>query len=256
MALTASQQQDLDFWGRQIVEHARLLQMLAGDRSLQAELARHERTLAQTYAARDANRFMAATRDFIGFKLQVLARLRQGTWLGWAFPSLYDHMNKEESYFLARLAGPLTPAQELAFWLQERSEELGLAGHLLDPSEQAATDNLQAQSVNLAALAKAPYTPANAAIALQATAPLNRVIGAMTISNPLSVIAPQLKAHVLREGEQFQLVSASLAPLLQSDMMMAANQAEQTAHVLMAQGQGAQAAQLLAQAQQLRLAAQ
>lgn len=68
---------------------------------------------------------------------ELLDVLNKNIWIGWIFPSLANHMQKETMYFGRKLNGPaFTPDEEIAFINQHHSEELNTTAHLLDPAPE------------------------------------------------------------------------------------------------------------------------
>lgn len=198
---------EFDFWGRQIVEHALIAHLALEEPALKGRALEFHRALKQAYDARDLTTFLSVLQQFIAFKQAALQQQRAGAWLGWAFPSLVQHMIDEEEFFLARVhQQPATVAQIMSFWLKERAGEAEVAAHLIDPSETAAVAKMSEAALRFTQLDRSAAARCDAivvALAGAAGVKANRELLAMQPNRPLSLISPDLKAHVAREGERF-----------------------------------------------------
>ena len=199
---------EFEFWGRQIVEHALFAHLTLEEPALKAQALEMHNALRQAYDARDLRGFTMLTQQFMAFKQAALAQQRAGQWIGWAFPSFIQHMLEEEAFFLSRVANaPSTPQQVLAFWLKERMGEAEVGAHLIDPSEIAAVAKMAETAHTFATLGRLALGQCNAErviVASQAAGALaNEAVLAMQPGRPASLISPELKDHIAREGDRF-----------------------------------------------------
>lgn len=197
---------EFDFWGLQITEHALFVGMSLVDANLRQKALELHQALGAAYNARDLPTFLARLDEFIAFKETGLAQIKAGNWIGWGFPSLLRHMLDEERFFLAKLQNTISPEQEMTFWLKERLEENELAVHLLDPVEGGAIAKVATAANQFAALGKRCLTGCDPSVIRSAQALgilMNRELAEMAPGRPQSVIPPELKAHVEREGQRF-----------------------------------------------------
>ena len=193
---------DFQFWGQQIVEHAMFLVLMTEEPAVRAQLQDLFAELQFSYRMGNMPAFLRALDQFMALKASMLSQLERGTWLGFAYPSLLHHMLKEEDYFKRRLRGPLTVGDELAFWTDERAGENDVAAQLIDPTEGTIIQMLKGEAAQFKALGAQPAGPATVRAAAEAAATMNRALAGMTPAKPLSAIAPQLKIHVMREGQR------------------------------------------------------
>lgn len=197
---------DLEFWGQRVIEHALFCELLLTDPTLRAEALRHRAALEAAYLAKDQDKTLAALDPFMEYKKRALAAQKNGTWIGWAFPSLIQHMIEEEAFFRRSLAGPpLSPIEVLRFWLHERRTETEASAKLLDPTAKKAETLFAQTAARYAQLEAATNGNAAATIAIptaNVAAEQNDVLRRSSPQSPLSVIAPILNKHVLREGER------------------------------------------------------
>lgn len=71
------------------------------------------------------------------FQKDLLSVLGTGKWMGWIFPSLVEHMQKETDYFKRKINGPdFTASEEVKFINQHHGEEIGTTAQLIDPAPE------------------------------------------------------------------------------------------------------------------------
>src|SRR5262245_35476100 len=100
MANQIPRSDDVQFWSRQLTEHALFLSLL-----LQEQPWRRQAEQLYALWLDPRGDVMAKTNEIIAFKEMVLARQRAGEWLGWSLPSFTQHILDEAKYFRARM-GP------------------------------------------------------------------------------------------------------------------------------------------------------
>jgi hypothetical protein len=66
------------------------------------------------------------------FKQTLLRAENDGIWIGFAYPAFLVHILSELMFFEHRLAGEISPQQELLFYLQISADHIELNAHLLD----------------------------------------------------------------------------------------------------------------------------
>lgn len=202
---------DVEFWSRQLSEHALFLHLGLDDK----ELKRRAMNLHQAWEqfrrgprpVQDAIRLVMELRDL---KTEVHARLERGEWLGWLWPLFVDHVRREGDYFLGALQGTrLDPVTECQIWLTFMAEHAAFAAHLLDPSEaNRIRQALEAQG-QLGALFNACGQGVNdqlLSLTQRSGMDLDAYVNALGVGKPggaKSIIHPVLAEHVVREGRRF-----------------------------------------------------
>jgi|GEM_PF-6832209 len=202
---------EIDFWVRQLSEHALFLHLGLEDKKLKKEALR-----LHTKFEHFRRKFNEEHRDIHlmnsvlpliekerEFKVQVLNRLESGEWLGWLFPLFVNHTILELDYLVDKLNGVSYGFQEeLQFWNRINSEHALFASHLLDPKER--TLMLAAD----AAAQKFNQTGGEYNTMLQLSLRASKELDAFNKEaraagkNVQSVIHPVLLDHVIREGER------------------------------------------------------
>lgn len=192
---------EFEFWGRQAVEHAELAHQMLEVEPLRSQALQMRNELGAMYDAQNLGAFLPLLQRSIDFKRAALAQQRSGTWIGWAFPSMVEHMIDEESFALARMQGqPIAPTDLLRFWLHERAGETAVGAHLIDPSALPAVLHLTKTSLRFRALENAPPSPATALATETLAAQANAELLATTPNSPPSIISIPLRNHIAREG--------------------------------------------------------
>lgn len=219
MPIATDPNEEFQFWGRQIVEHALFSHLALEEPTLKAAARQTYEQLGAAYQAKNLQEFVRLTNEFIATKQQLVARIQAGEWLGWAYPSFLQHMVEEEQFFLAKLQGPIPDAVELNFWLHERRTEAEVTAHLIDPSAKAAVASMMATAKGFNDLENAAqiiptaphFMPQIVQEAAQQGAAANAALALMKPpAQPLSIIAPDLAMHVHREGERMGAAMAAL----------------------------------------------
>lgn len=200
---------DVEFWSRQMSEHALFLSLLLQEEIL-VDTARGlhnvwERTI------RTGSDVQAPLRELIAFKERVLARLQVGEWLGWCLPSFLSHILMEARYFQSRLGGAVTAGQDVATFLQIGLDHATIAPKLIDPTGAEysnAFDQARGRILNL-------QRYCSRAIDVNCLATMNgelEVDAAAVAGLPqnVSIVHPALKAHIIRENQRGALVARRL----------------------------------------------
>lgn len=77
----------------------------------------------------------------IKFNSKIVDMLNGGKWIGWIYPALASHMLEEALYFQRKISGNGYPVEEeIAFINKHHGEEMGATAQLIDPTEQATID--------------------------------------------------------------------------------------------------------------------
>lgn len=200
---------DVQFWSRQMSEHALFLSMLLQEQTL-VDTARGlhnawERTIR---TGADVRPVLA---ELIAFKERVLARLQRGEWLGWCLPSFLSHILMEARYFASRLNQGTSTSQDVATFLQIGLDHATIAPKLIDPlGAQFATafDQARARILDLQRYCSSRIDQnclGNMKIELEADAAA--VAG---LPQNVSIVHPVLQAHIIRENQR----GANVAHLL------------------------------------------
>lgn len=151
---------EIHFWGRQMMEHALFLHLGLEEANLKAEAMelhnKWKRFLDKDYYSKgikvgpetielssddlqkvDINieKVNAMIEHTEKFKSKVIRTLGEGKWIGWIFPALALHMMKEAQYFKRKVNGPaFAPGEEIKFINEHHGEEMGTTAQLIDPN--------------------------------------------------------------------------------------------------------------------------
>ena len=151
---------EIHFWGQQMMEHALFLHLGLEDTNetnYKAEALKvHNKwknfmndnfksnpqviTLSSQDVAKiniDLNKVKQLIDLTEKFNARVINVLKSGKWIGWIFISLAEHMQKETNYFNRKVFGPdLSKEEEIEFINTHHGEEMGATAQLIDPSEE------------------------------------------------------------------------------------------------------------------------
>lgn len=201
---------DVEFWSRQMSEHALFLSLLLQEEIL-VDTARGlhnvwERTI------RTGGDVQAPLRELIAFKERVLVRLQAGEWLGWCLPSFLSHVLMEARYFQSRLGGAVTAGQDVATFLQIGLDHATIAPKLIDPTgcEYASLfDEARERVLQLQRYCS------NSGINVNCLSTMDREFQAEAaavagLPQNVSIVHPALKAHIIRENQRGALVARRL----------------------------------------------
>jgi hypothetical protein len=215
---------DIDFWSRQLSEHALFLHLglevepyKSRAAALHDEWEAARRVLPRAPSLNAARAVVSSPTQRLGdFKYEVLARMRSGQWLGWLFPLFVDHTLRELKYFVERVwHGGAPPERIFCANIDFMREHAEFAEHLLDPTEKDAARGARAAAGSFSALRGgcAALTPDLINLGDKAGKDLDKYLRSAPILPPHSVIHPVLAAHVVREGERFLDTMRELASL-------------------------------------------
>lgn len=202
---------DIEFWSRQLSEHALFMQLGLDDKRLKGIAeglhAQWERYRQGPRTVPDAISLVIATRDL---QLEVHSRLVGGEWLGWLWPLFVDHIRREGDYFLGKLQGQLlSNADECSTWLTFMAEHAAFAAHLLDPSEGARIGQALALMGDFGHLWHGCGTVISdqlLSLTTRSGLDLDAYFKSLGVGKPggaRSIIHPALAEHVVREGQRF-----------------------------------------------------
>jgi hypothetical protein len=206
---------EIQFWSRQLSEHALFLQLGLVDQPLKVRASElHEmweqfrKGLARMSTRDAATQALALAMETRSFKSHVLDRLSKGQWLGWIWPLFVDHTRREGDYFIGRLQHqPLDIGDECQTWLQFMAEHAAFAAHLLDPTEaakirQAGTFISEFERLHGGCAA---LNGQLLDLTDKAGKDLDQYFARLGVGTPQlkSIIHPVLAEHVVREGRRF-----------------------------------------------------
>ena len=205
---------EIDFWARQMSEHALFAHLGLEDPDLkEAALEAHERFEAYRQEFNDkprqhdfefVNTILPMLKDLREFQIKVLNLLDQGKWIGWIFPLFVNHITLELDYFVDKLNGiKYSPDDEVLFWNRINSEHAAFAAHLLDPSERELFLKADKMSVLFNRIPKSEKEMM-IRLSLKASKQLDKFNKDAQAAGKAvkSIIHPVLLAHVIREGER------------------------------------------------------
>lgn len=204
---------ETEFWSRQFSEHLQFLEMLFTDAQAKADAAQlkaeydQARAMALADPMRSAELIRPAHDLVRAYQGEMVERLSNGEFLGWAFPLFVDHVTREMDLY-GHLVGYGNPAPDNN--VQEAVKRMGaehaqFASHLLDPTES----NLSRQA-SAAAYALYSLADNNSTIANKAAAKAQRVLAGWLEKNrigtpqgALSIVPKTLADHVIREQHYY-----------------------------------------------------
>lgn len=213
--MTVNPYSEASFWGNQIREHMLFLKLLLVDPNDKDVVTRLEKqweaALAQLKRTHSAEVIRSLLDDTISYKKGLLAELQAGTWLGWAYPSLVEHILQEAEFLRQRIWGPQPDAQRVYdLSLKLSGDHALLIVHLLDLGEtKLVADGTQA-ATELYGLREAK-SPEEAVLAERELAIWIRQqnIGYGKTS-PLSIVPQVLSDHIIREQLRFVSMTSGL----------------------------------------------
>lgn len=202
---------EINFWARQMSEHALFLYLGIVDEQLKAqglqlhqEFEQYRKLIGQQPTIENYSKIIPLLHKLRIYKLTVYNTLNTGKWIGWIYPAFAEHVLLELDYFLDKLTGrQFSPADEIAFWNKERSGEAGLTAHLLDPSEHARVKQAMELSMKIKC---PPKSEADMLIGIslknyKELDAFNKQAKTAMANNAIkSIIHPVLLDHVTREG--------------------------------------------------------
>jgi Domain of unknown function (DUF2935) len=209
---------DIEFWSRQLSEHALFMQLGLDDKRLKRIAeglhAQWERYRHGPRAVSTAISLVAATREL---QTEVHSRLVEGSWLGWLWPLFIDHIRREGDYFLTKLQGQLlSDVDECKTWLTFMAEHAAFASHLLDPSEAQRIQQALTLLGDFNHLWRGCAPSMNEqllSLTRRSGLELDAYFKSLGIGTPgaaRSIIHPALAEHVVREGQRFLLTISIL----------------------------------------------
>ena len=203
---------EIDFWARQMSEHALFLHLGFDDPAFKAEAsALHKqfekfRTLFNKNPNNRElmNGILPLLEQERRFQIKTLQALDEGKWIGWIFPLFINHITLELDYFTDKLNGiKYSPQDEVLFWNRINSEHAAFAAHLLDPAERKLFLKADQLSVKFDKIPKSEKEMM-LRLSLKASKELDKLNKTARAAGKTvkSVIHPVLLDHVIREGER------------------------------------------------------
>lgn len=203
---------EIDFWARQMSEHALFAHLGLEDPSLkQAALETHQ--ALEVFRSKfnqnprdidHMNTLLPLLKAEREFQIGCLKTIESGKWIGWIFPLFLNHITLELDYLVDKLNGiKYTPQEEVMFWNRINSEHAAFAAHLLDPSERELFLKADKMSVEFDRIPKSEKEMM-IRLSLKASKELDAFNKTAQAAGKAvkSIIHPVLLAHVIREGER------------------------------------------------------
>lgn len=203
---------EIDFWSRQMSEHALFAHLGLEDpelkqKALETFLAFEDFRKKFKQNPRDMrlmNSILPLLEKERAFQVEALKMIESGKWIGWIFPLFLNHVTLELDYFVDKLNGiKYSPEDEVLFWNRINSEHAAFAAHLLDPSERelfVKADQMSLKFMNIPKSEKEMMIR----LSLVASKELDEFNKKAQSAGKAvqSIIHPVLLAHVIREGER------------------------------------------------------
>lgn len=206
---------EIDFWARQMSEHALFLYLGFEDPEFKAEALQHHKDFEAFRTKFNENpqdmdlmnTVLPLLQKEREFQIKALMALDDGKWIGWIFPLFINHTTLELDYFTDKLNGiQYSPEDEVVFWNRINSEHAAFAAHLLDPAERDLF--LKADKLSVSFDNKIPKSEKEMMIKLSQSLKASKELDkfnkdARTAGKTVkSIIHPVLLDHVIREGER------------------------------------------------------
>lgn len=204
-------QDDIQFWGQQVTEHASFMNLLLEEPILKNEALMMQGSWEEIIPSQNPELIVGMLNQTIPWKQNVLQRLRSGEWLGWALPSFVEHITFEEQYFLARLTNGTSAQDDINSFVKIVKEHAAVVPKFIDITNP----DISLQSENLAKILEGLqqtcstlgpeckiYSGRSFALADQF---FSRVV-----PTSMNIIPPTLAAHIVREGQRGMLISSLL----------------------------------------------
>jgi len=202
---------DIDFWSRQLSEHALFMNLGLDNVDLKRRAASlHKDWEAFRRGPRRVNDAIVLVRRLRAFQMEVHTRLLAGEWLGSLWPLFVDHIRREGDYFLEALQGKqVDPKTECQTWLGFMGEHAAFAASLLDQSE---AERIQQARQFQAQFGQLFHDCGNAvgsqlsSLSEKSGQDLDAYFNSLGVGKPggaKSIIHPVLAEHVVREGRRF-----------------------------------------------------
>lgn len=217
----------LQFWSRQMSEHALFLSLGLEDPTLRKSArdihldweSLRKTTLQRVTIVSDLAPVISKVHELSkvlrALKTHVLNRLLEGEWLGWLWPSFVDHLRAELDYFILsvdREAGtskrsrPNLIREDLMTWMLFLRDHATFAAKLLDPTEVALASRASEISAEIGRVAEHCQSGMDQLISLSRKSGeiLDQYLkrSGMGTEKTRSIVHPVLVAHIIREGEE------------------------------------------------------
>lgn len=201
-------QDDIQFWSRQMREHALFLSLMLEDVALKAQAVRLQNLWRAVETGQDRN-LPAALNEIILFKKVVLDRLMKGEWLGWALPAFVSHILFEAEFFRARVFHSTTAQQDLTAMVRIVKEHTQVAPKLLNPGQPSAETEAATLATRLAKLQSACSSSFfGECSSRQADLAQADTFFRVKVPQRLNIVHPVLLAHIVREGERARMIAS------------------------------------------------
>lgn len=196
---------DIQFWTRQLTEHALFLHLLLEEPTLKAQALQ----LHKLWERKGTTH--RALSELIAFKEHVIGRLRRGEWLGWALLSFVEHILYEARYFQARLSGSFAANKELSTWLKIVKDHADVGPKLIDPQ----ANGYAAQAAPLSATLGQLQARCGSGCTHEVDKAFQTAnVWVQGIPADLNIVHPALKAHILRENSRGIMVNKIIGGVL------------------------------------------
>lgn len=205
------------FWlGQQEKEHLYFMMLGVVEPAIRNEAVRLFQAYEEASQKRDVRTLLALAPASQALKQSAMQAASE-RWIGWLYPSLYQHMIQEIDFALLQTRRDLSPREIACFWAKERSDVGIVVAKLFDPVEaqlSAQAMRYHVQLRDLYAACRRPSMGNLSANVLQATSALNRMLEATDFLQIKNIIHPMLNQHEIREGQRAEttLRNAFLLP--------------------------------------------
>lgn len=206
---------EINFWSRQLAEHALFLQLGLVDTPLKIRAQElHEQwqqlhnTLSKLPVREAAAEALRLAIELRGLQNHLLERQAKGQWIGWLWPLFIDHTRREGDYFIGRLQHKMLSSEnECQTWLTFMAEHAAFTAHLLDPTEGGSIQRATGFITEFERL-RGGCAALNGQLlefTEKAGVGLDNYLKNLGVGTPQlkSIIHPVLAEHVMREGQRF-----------------------------------------------------
>jgi len=191
---------DVEFWSRQLTEHALFLHLLFQEEPWRSQ-AKSLYDLWQSPGG-DVER---KTTELVAFKELALARLKSGAWLGWCLPSFLEHILFEAKYFRARIGAGTLASGDCAAWSTIVLGHALIGPKLIDPNveREDAAAGVASSIARLMGCCPSPNHDCLSQLDKEFQKTNTWVRG---LPSATHIVPPTLAAHILRENDRGSLM--------------------------------------------------
>lgn len=195
---------DVEFWSRQLTEHALFLSLL-----FQEEPWRRQAMALHELWRDPSGDVVQKTSELVAFKEQALAALKSGKWLGWCLPSFLEHILFEAKYFQARMGAGTIASGDCAAWTTIVQGHALIGPKLIDPNRELET-SARGVANFIGDLQRCCPSPNHRCLSALDAEFQKTNAWVRGLPSGTHILPPTLVAHILRENDRGSLMMRKL----------------------------------------------